>query len=82
MRHENKFNLPIKLIEEANKCTKNHACLKDPNYQLCGAAITTDSGTERMVCSHGSKCPYNSTLGNKHVCTCPIRQEIYRKYGI
>lgn len=76
-----RFNIPREIIQEAKKCTKGHACLTDNDYHLCGIRITTENHA-RMVCGKDSDCPYSSQMGDKHVCTCPVRHAIYRKYGL
>jgi hypothetical protein len=80
MHRPNRFNIPLEILKEAKRCTKHHACLTDEDYQLCGIRITTEHHA-RMVCGKGSDCPYSSRLGDKIVCTCPVRHAIYRKYG-
>jgi hypothetical protein len=81
MHKPHRFNLPFETLLEAKKCTQGHACLTDEDYKLCGIKITTESHS-RMVCGKESDCPYSTHLGNKIVCTCPVRHAIYRKYGI
>lgn len=76
-----RFNIPREFIQEASKCTKGHACLTDREYQLCGIRITTEHHA-RMVCGKDSACPYSSKMGDKLVCTCPVRHAIYRKYDL
>ena len=75
-----RFNIPQEVVQEAKKCTKGHACLTDNAYNLCGIRITAENHA-RMVCGKESDCPYSSRLGDKFVCTCPVRHAIYRKYN-
>jgi hypothetical protein len=81
MRKPPRFNVPREFIQEANKCTKGHACLTDSENHLCSIRITTESHA-RMVCGKESDCPYSSKMGDKFVCTCPVRHAIYRKYNL
>jgi hypothetical protein len=81
MHKPKRFNIPLETLLEAKKCTKHHACLTDETYQLCGIKITTEHHA-RMVCGKDSDCPYSSSMGDKIVCTCPVRHAIYRKYGL
>ena len=76
-----RFNLPLETLQEAKKCNKGQACLTQQDYQLCGIKITTEHHA-RMVCGKESLCPYSTQLGDKIVCTCPVRHAIYRKYGV
>lgn len=81
MHKPKRFNIPLETLLEAKKCTKHHACLTDDAYQLCGIKITTEHHS-RMVCGKDNDCPYGSKLGDRIVCTCPVRHAIYRKYGV
>ncbi len=81
MHKPHRFIISREIVQEATKCTNSHACLTDQEYQLCGIKITTEHHA-RMVCGKASNCPYSSEMGDNHVCTCPVRHAIYRKYGI
>jgi hypothetical protein len=81
MQSKKRFNIPLEVLLEAKKCTKQHACLTDEAYQLCGIRITTEDNA-RMVCGEGAECPYSSQLGNQIVCTCPVRHAIHSKYNV
>lgn len=74
-----RFNIPLETLVQANKCTKKHACLIEENYRLCGVKVNGDNQA-RMICGKGLECSYNTYLGEDAVCTCPVRQAIYRKY--
>ena len=76
-----KYNIPLETLLEAKKCNKHHACMTDREYRLCGIRITTESHA-RMICGTGNECPYSFRLGNRFVCTCPVRHAIYRKYNL
>jgi hypothetical protein len=80
MDKKQRFNIPLETLLEAKKCTKQHACLTDRDYNLCGIKLSTEHHA-RMVCGKGSECPYSSELGDKIVCTCPVRHAIFMKYG-
>lgn len=81
MPQPKRFNIPLETLLDAKKCTKHHACLTDHDYRLCGIRITTENHA-RMICGKGAECPYSSSLGDKTVCTCPVRHAIFRKYGV
>jgi hypothetical protein len=81
MHKHKRYNIPLEILLEAKKCNKQHACLTDSEYNLCGIRITTEI-TSRMICGKNSECPYSSHLGKEIVCTCPVRHAIHSKYGI
>lgn len=81
MQSPRRLNIPLEILLEAKKCSKQHACLTDSDYTLCGIRLTADN-TSRMICGKASDCPYSSRLGKEIVCTCPVRHAIQSKYGI
>lgn len=81
MDQPTRFNIPLSILLEAKKCNKAHACLTDEAYHLCGIRITAEHHA-RMVCGKKTSCPYSTRLGDRVVCSCPVRHAIYRKYGV
>lgn len=78
-----KFKVPLEVIQEADRCPNGHACLSDPHYRLCGVEIKHGKAhVGILTCGRETNCPYSSHIGIYHVCICPIRQEIFRKYQI
>jgi hypothetical protein len=81
MHSPRRYNIPLEVLLEAKKCIKQHACLTDNEYKLCGIRLTTENAS-RMICGSDDGCPYKSQLGKETVCTCPVRHAIHNKYGI
>ncbi|MET0101549.1 MAG: hypothetical protein ABW078_07465 [Sedimenticola sp.] len=85
MKQTVKFRISDEIVDEAHKCIKDHACLTDPDFELCGIGFCkTDKRYCILLCEKGDghECPYKTDLGNQMVCTCPVRQEIFKKYGV
>lgn len=80
MHHPKRYNIPLQMLHEADRCTEEHACLTRRDYQICGIKLSIEDNA-RMVCGTKNECPYNSKIGSNYVCTCPVRHAIYRKYG-
>ena len=77
------FIIPEQIINEADKCTKEKACLSDPYYDLCRIKTGRKSKVARIaVCEEKICCTYCSNIGEQQVCSCPVRHAIYRKYGV
>ncbi|MEW7978545.1 MAG: hypothetical protein G8D28_08985 [gamma proteobacterium symbiont of Phacoides pectinatus] len=85
MKQTVRFKVPAQIQAEADRCTKEHACLSDPCFDLCPTEFSdAEGGFCRLLCEKepGQCCPYRSDIGARPVCTCPVRQEIFRKYGV
>ncbi len=79
-----KYIVSGNIVSEAHRCIRTHACVKDPEFELCSIGFCdVDRYSCVLLCEDKSigSCPYQSNLGNRRVCTCPVRQEIFRKYG-
>jgi hypothetical protein len=67
--------------ESTTKCEKNHACLLDRNHKLCPIVSTVGMKMLCIDCTSGRRCSYRVRYGiSAFLCTCPIRNEIYKKY--
>lgn len=69
---------------QATKCTTSLGCQNDKDYELCRIIRPTNgSGGIFIECQEEKHCNYKSTFGySLHFCSCPVRKEIYKKYGI
>ena len=75
-----KYVIPEEVIKRACMCLRGHACLFDPDYQLCGIARYRGSQMIRLSCPQKVECPFTKQVGVEVICTCPVRQEIFRNY--
>jgi len=65
---------------EKTKCDKELACLKGlPVY--CSVLGTLGHNMLTLECQDRLECRYNNSYGALHVCKCPVRHEIFKKYG-
>jgi hypothetical protein len=72
------------VIAKADKCTSLLGCLNNKDYQLCKVVPPTNgNGVVFIECREKRYCNYKNIFGYSLVfCSCPVRKEIYRKYGI
>lgn len=76
--------------KQATKCKCNFRCIADKDNPECGKGqpmcpvLGTMSHEDLYVLSSGtSDCPYLKKFGYDHyVCSCPVRNEIYKRYRI
>ncbi len=75
-----KFEIDQEIIDRA-KCEKGYVCLSGKAGDL---AEMKDHLGHNMLIIEGDQpkdCPHNHNYGSLHVCKCPVRVEIYNKYG-
>jgi len=77
-----RFKVSDNISHAAVKCQKNRACLSDPDYVLCGTTVDVDDAARVLRCTEETDCRYSSKFGGRRVCTCPVRHEMAKKYGI
>ncbi len=74
------------IISKTNCCRKNKSCLKDKANPCC-KVVSCISGELHFVepkdnNRHHGNCDYQKMFGYSFYCNCPVRKEIYRKYGL
>lgn len=75
------FEVSKAIREQTKKCRHKFRCLKEGGCAECAfeAPISESLIFVTPNHDHGS-CAYITSYGNGHVCSCPTRCEIYRKY--
>ena len=71
-----------KKIIRKTKCPFNFVCLSNPDKILCKAESKVGSTILFVKPTNGSICNYRTNFGDGHICTCPVRNEIYKKYHL
>lgn len=75
-----KPELEKELIEKADQCGSNHACVHDPGWEPCEIELRISDSILFVNCLHEKICPYKKHFGYGYYCTCPCRLEIAKKY--
>jgi len=70
-----------KIVAETSKCEKNFDCLNNNEHVYCHVESCVNKGVHFISCQEKSTCSYKMTFGFSFICTCPIRKEIFNKYG-
>lgn len=71
-----------KEIVKKTKCPFNFACLTNTNKIQCNVESIINNSILFVKPTNGSICHYNINYGNGHICNCPVRKEICRKYSL
>lgn len=71
------------VLKEATSCVYNSRCVSGELHKLCPVDGFQGSGEVLFVLSeNGDSCPYHIQLSESVVCACPVRKELYKRYGI
>jgi hypothetical protein len=77
--------MAMKVSEEArqrtDKCPREFACLSSGKNPRC-AVRSSVRGVLFVEKTAPYHCPYAMSFGYSYICSCPIRWEIYDRYGI
>ena len=75
-------HIPEDILKQTTRCKKNFYCLPNGEEHLCKVSSFIDNKVCVVECSNEISCTYKIPFGNSIICTCPLRAEIYRQYGI
>jgi len=69
---------------EATECDKQFSCLSEKDWNLCRVtkAIGSDGSLFIEPSSGSNICPYHLALDGSHRCLCPVRKDLYNRYGL
>ena len=70
------------IIMKVTECTKKFSCLSAYRKDLCEIESHPSESVFLIKCLNDETCYYIDTFGYSNICTCPVRQEIYRRYQI
>ena len=79
-----KYDIDEAILKAASACSKMRMCVTEEGKPCCTPIqIMRGEGEEAALieCPEDSGCSYCHSFGNTHICLCPVRMEIYRRYG-
>ena len=77
-----RYKIDDSIVERATKCGKDNACLKDAKHSLCPVERLAKASEVLFVCTDGrDPCNLRVPFGQGNVCACPVRIEIFKRYG-
>ena len=78
-----RFKIPEEIRLCATECTKEHACLMNEKHELCPVVKNIEGKIHFIQCIEDRPCIYKNHIGDSvYTCTCPVRKEIFNKYGV
>jgi hypothetical protein len=76
-----KYEIDDAIIKATTKCEKNHVCLESADPLYCSVEHCLMHRIYYVKCLYEGSCPYKETLDQSTICTCPVRKEIFNRYG-
>ncbi len=70
------------ILVKAKDCVKSQKCLRDPKNTLCKSEYLLDNQVLFVKEKESHSCNKFLPYGLTGVCRCPVRTELYRRYGI
>jgi hypothetical protein len=78
-----KIEIPEVIRMCATECTKELKCLEVNKQKLCPVEKCIEGKIHFIKCLDDNDCYYRNKLDSLYsTCTCPVRKEIFNKYGI
>lgn len=77
-----KFEIDEKTKKETLRCKRAFACLTGIGQDICRVEELIDRGVLGIKPQQKRPCHYNILIDGLFFCSCPIRDEIYRKYNL
>lgn len=71
-----------KIVTKAKACIKNFDCLNNDMHIYCKVEYCCNNKVHFIKCLDNQYCSFQKSFGFAFMCTCPLRKEIYNKYGI
>ena len=74
--------IPEEVVESATRCQKNCSCLESEKPDVC--KVISFAGDEVIFVEADDKhaCSYRVSFGSAYFCACPVRKELYKRFGI
>lgn len=67
--------------KRTTKCCFNYECLNNVKWDTCNIEKEISGGLSIKYMCKEKYCNYLLYFGAVHICMCPIRVEIYRRYN-
>ena len=79
---EKGFQIEEHIRQAATKCRKCFSCLEGNKECLCPVRTINGNHTVQIDPASANSCKYCFHMEPKTYCLCPVRNELYNRYGI
>lgn len=77
-----KVEIRPEIIEKVKICPHDFKCLIDTNHIPCKVVECCNQQVHFIESDTIFYCPLKMSFGHSKICKCPVRIEIYNKYGV
>ena len=77
-----KLELDEDILKKTTKCRQDFACLSAEGECLCEVEDLINDTLCFVRATNCGFCDYKIFFGNTFICSCPARNEIYKRYKI
>jgi hypothetical protein len=77
-----KIAVSANVIERTTRCQRQFSCLSGAVESLCEVEYVVVGELYCLKRTSWRGCSYERRFGDTFLCICPVRQEIYDRYGV
>ena len=77
-----KLKIDEEIAQRTTKCEHHFSCLSEDKARICEAMRSLGFVILEVKYKNRSVCRYCLSFGNKNICLCPTRNEMYNRYNI
>ena len=74
-----KIEVKDETLEKATECKHHYICMAVGGKPHCKISESVGESVFFTESCHPLGCPYQCSFGSSFLCTCPVRQEIFKK---
>lgn len=82
MNESKEIKISEDIIKNTKKCTKKYSCISGTRTEICKVELNIEDKIHFVKCLSHESCPYRISFGYSYVCICPVRKELFNRYGI
>lgn len=76
------FEVGEEVRKQADRCPRGQRCLQGKEEIRCPVSDCVGDKVFFIAGDPGKACKYCNTFGHSCYCSCPLRQELYRKFRV
>ena len=69
-------------IKATTQCSHDFACLKGDKHSMCKIEECVNKKVIFVKYKGYTQCAYRMPFADSTICNCPVRKEIFNKYGL
>ncbi len=77
-----KLNVNKDILKLATECARGQICQQGGGKPCCEISDTVNGTVFFTDKRHPMGCDYQCGFGSKHLCVCPVRQEIHKQHRL